>query len=92
LILRNLFRAISGGKFEKLYNAVLPLLPVLLETLNILLNSAQNDTMRDLFVELCLTVPVRLSVLLPYLTYIMRPLVLGLRGSPDLVTQGLRYS
>jgi transformation/transcription domain-associated protein len=46
--------------------------------------------MRDLFVELCLTVPVRLSVLLPYLTYIMRPLVLGLRGSPDLVTQGLR--
>jgi transformation/transcription domain-associated protein len=90
LILRNLFRAISGGKFEKLYNAVLPLLPVLLETLNILLNSAQSDTMRDLFVELCLTVPVRLSVLLPYLTYIMRPLVLGLRGSPDLVTQGLR--
>lgn len=56
LVLRNLFRAISGGKFEKLYNAVLPLLPVLLETLNLLLDTAQDDSMRDLFVELCLTV------------------------------------
>ncbi len=28
-----------------------------------------------MFVDLCLTVPVRLSVLLPYLGYLMKPLV-----------------
>ena len=40
--------------------------------------------------ELCLTVPVRLSALLPHLHYLMRPLVLALQAGPDLVSQGLR--
>lgn len=46
--------------------------------------------MKDLFVELCLTVPVRLSSLLPFLPMLMDPLVSALNGSPMLVTQGLR--
>ena len=46
--------------------------------------------MKDLFVELCLTVPVRLSVLLPYLHMLMHPLVLALNGSKTLISQGLR--
>ena len=46
--------------------------------------------MKDLFVELCLTVPVRLSSLLPYLPMLMDPLVSALNGSPTLVSQGLR--
>ena len=37
--------------------------------------------MKDLFVELCLTVPVRLSSLLPYLPMLMDPLVSALNGS-----------
>lgn len=90
LILRSLFRAISGDKFDKLHSAVLPLLPILLETLNQLLDTAQTQSKRDLFVELCLTVPFRLTYLLPYLHLVMRPLVIGLRGGPELVAQGLR--
>jgi transformation/transcription domain-associated protein len=35
-------------------------------------------------------VPVRLSVLLPYLSYLMKPLVLALESSTELVAQGLR--
>ena len=45
---------------------------------------------RDILVELCLTVPVRLTHLLPYLSYLMQPLVFALRAGPDLVAQGLR--
>ena len=46
--------------------------------------------MKDLFVELCLTVLVRLSVLLPYLHMLMHPLVSALNGSKTLISQGLR--
>ncbi|KAJ3410576.1 hypothetical protein HDV05_003644 [Chytridiales sp. JEL 0842] len=90
LLLRSLFRSIGGGRFEALYQEVLPLLEVLLEGLNSLLATAHKQQMKELFVELCLTVPVRLSVLLPYLSFLMKPLVLALQAGPELVSQGLR--
>lgn len=89
-LLRTLFRSIGGGRFELLYKEVLPLLQVLLESLNRLLNTARKPQERDIYVELCLTVPVRLSVLVPHLSYLMRPLVLALNGNQELVSQGLR--
>ncbi|KAJ1517420.1 hypothetical protein HMI55_007110 [Coelomomyces lativittatus] len=89
-LLRALFRSIGGGRFELLYTEVLPLLPILLDNLNHLLYTSHTSSIRDLLVELCLTVPVRLSVLLPYLSHLMRPLVLALQSCPELVTQGLR--
>jgi transformation/transcription domain-associated protein len=90
ILLRSLFRSIGGGRYELLYKEVLPLLPVLLESLNSLLAAAHQHVTRELFVELCLTVPVRLSVLLPHLGYLMQPLVLALKSNSDLVNQGLR--
>ncbi|KAK9477125.1 hypothetical protein V1514DRAFT_353659 [Lipomyces japonicus] len=90
LLLRTLFRSIGGGRFELLYKEVLPLLQVILETLNSLLLTARKPQERDLYVELCLTVPVRLSILVPHLKYLMRPLVISLTGSQELVSQGLR--
>ncbi|KAF8592382.1 hypothetical protein K439DRAFT_1323691 [Ramaria rubella] len=91
LLLRGLFRSIggAGGRFELLYKEVLPLLPEMLESLNRLLLAAGPST-RDLLVELCLTVPVRLTHLLPFLHYLMQPLVFALRGNPELISQGLR--
>ena len=90
LLLRSLFRSIGGGKFEQLYNQILPLLEMLLDVLNNLLLAARKPTERDLYVELCLTVPARLSNLLPHLSFLMRPLVVALRANSDLVGQGLR--
>lgn len=90
LLLRSLFRSIGGGKFEHLYKQILPLLEMLLEVLNNLLLAARKPGDRDLYVELCLTVPARLSNLLPHLSYLMRPLVVALRAGSDLVGQGLR--
>jgi len=89
-LIRTLFRSIGGGRFEALYKEILPLLHVLLESLNRLIDCARRSSERDIYVELCLTVPVRLSVLVPYLGYLMRPLVFALNGPPDLVSQGLR--
>ncbi|KAG6860236.1 hypothetical protein C0995_013842, partial [Termitomyces sp. Mi166 len=90
-LLRALFRAIGGGggRFELLYTAVLPLLPEMLDSLNRQLMASEGPT-RDMIVELCLTVPLRLTHLLPHLNYLMQPLALALRGGPELVSQGLR--
>lgn len=90
LLLRSLFRSIGGGRFELLYKEILPLLEMLLETFNNLLASARKPQERDLYVELTLTVPARLSHLLPHLSYLMRPIVVALRADSDLVGQGLR--
>jgi transformation/transcription domain-associated protein len=89
-LLRSLFRSIGGGRFEHLYKEILPLLEVLLENLNTQLNSARKPQERDLFVELCLTVPARLSNLLPHLSYLMKPLVVALRAGQELVSKGLK--
>lgn len=89
-LLRSLFRSIGGGRFEALYKEILPLLEMLLEVLNNLLMAARKPQERHLYVELCLTVPARLSNLLPHLSYLMRPLVVALRADSDLVGQGLR--
>ncbi|EJD48939.1 hypothetical protein AURDEDRAFT_150681 [Auricularia subglabra TFB-10046 SS5] len=94
MLLRGLFRAIGGaaGRFEHLYKEVLPLLPEMLETLNkhLAATPASDVKKRDMIVELCLTVPVRLTHLVPHLRYLMQPLVLSLQGPADLVSQGLR--
>ncbi|KAI5365365.1 putative transcription-associated protein [Septoria linicola] len=83
LLLRSLFRSIGGGRFEHLYKEILPLLEMLLEVLNTQLAAAPDGNTRDLFVELSLTVPARLSHLLPHLGYLMRPLTVALRsGDP----------
>ena len=90
LLLRALFRSIGGGSHEQLYQEFLPLLSNLLQGLNRLQSGQHKQYMKDLFVELCLTVPVRLSSLLPYLHMLMDPLVSALNGSQTLISQGLR--
>ncbi|KAJ6762413.1 PHOSPHOTRANSFERASES/INOSITOL OR PHOSPHATIDYLINOSITOL KINASE [Salix koriyanagi] len=54
-----------------------------------MLEGPTGEDMRDLLLELCLTMPARLSSLLPHLPCLMRPLVLCLKGSDDLVSLGL---
>nr|XP_018903777.1 PREDICTED: transformation/transcription domain-associated protein isoform X3 [Bemisia tabaci] len=90
LLLRALFRSIGEGRHDLLYQEFLPLLPSLLQGLNSLQSGLHKQHMKDLFVELCLTVPVRLSSLLPYLPMLMDPLVSALNGSHTLISQGLR--
>ncbi|KAL5252847.1 hypothetical protein ACHWQZ_G015572 [Mnemiopsis leidyi] len=91
-LLRLLFRAIgsTSTKYDEMYSEFLPLLPSLLQSLNRLQSGVHKQQMKDIFIELCLTVPVRLSNLLPYLPALMDPLVSALNGSNTLIAQGLR--
>ncbi|CDH15648.1 probable Transcription-associated protein 1 [Zygosaccharomyces bailii ISA1307] len=89
-LIRTLFRSIGGGRFENLYRSIKPILQVLLQSLNGMILTACLPHERELYVELCITVPVRLSVLAPFLPYLMKPMVYALEGYPDLVSQGLR--
>ncbi|KAJ1679494.1 transcription-associated protein 1, partial [Spiromyces aspiralis] len=91
LLLRSLFRCIGGGRYETLYSEVFPLLQTLLETFNTSLSVEGKPTPRqELVIDICLTVPVRLSALLPYLPLLMKPLMAALHAGPELVSQGLR--
>lgn len=89
-LLRMMFRPLSVCKFELLLRDLVPMLQPCLNMLLSMLEGPTGEDMRDLLLELCLTLPARLSSLLPYLTRLMKPLVLSLKGSDDLVSLGLR--
>ncbi|XP_075655312.1 uncharacterized protein LOC142625565 isoform X3 [Castanea sativa] len=89
-LLRTMFRALAGCKFELLLRELIPMLQPCLNMLLTMLEGPTGEDMGDLLLELCLTLPARLSSLLPYLPRLMKPLVLCLKGSDDLVSLGLR--
>lgn len=89
-LLRTMFRALAGGKFELLLRDLIPTLQPCLNMLLAMLEGPTAEEMRDLLLELCLTLPARLSSLLPHLPRLMKPLVMCLNGSDELVSLGLR--
>ena len=89
-LLRALFRSISGGKFEGAYKELLPLLPTVLNGIHRVHTSTASEPLRDTVVELALTIPARLSSLLPHLPLLMRLMVHALKSYGDLVNLGLR--
>ncbi|XVE82488.1 hypothetical protein DITRI_Ditri16bG0008800 [Diplodiscus trichospermus] len=90
LLLRTMFRALAGCKFELILRDLFPLLQPCLNVVLTMLESPTAEDMKDILLELCLTLPARLSSLLPYLPRLMKPLVLCLKGRDDLVSLGLR--
>lgn len=89
-LLRTTFRALAVCKFELLLRDLIPMLQPCLNMLLMMLEGPAGEDMKDLLLELCLTLPARLSSLLPHLPRLMKPLVLCLKGSDDLVSLGLR--
>nr|NP_595777.1 SAGA complex phosphatidylinositol pseudokinase Tra1 [Schizosaccharomyces pombe]Q9HFE8.1 RecName: Full=Transcription-associated protein 1 [Schizosaccharomyces pombe 972h-]CAC08542.1 SAGA complex phosphatidylinositol pseudokinase Tra1 [Schizosaccharomyces pombe] len=89
-LMKALFRNISGGKFDSLYKEILPLLQVMLECFNRLIFTVTSTSQKELYAELCLTLPIRLSVLLPHMNFLMKPLIVALKGPPEIASQGLR--
>lgn len=90
LLLRIMFQSLSSGKFELLFREFIPYLQPCLNMLLGMLEGPTGVEMIDLVVELCLIMPARLSSLLPHLPRLMKPLVLALKGSEELVSLGLR--
>lgn len=89
-LLRTMFRALAGGKFELILRDLIPMLQPCLNMLLAMLEGPAGEDMRELLLELCLTLPARLSSLLPFLPRLMKPLVLCLKASDELVSLGLR--
>ncbi|KAM7251269.1 hypothetical protein ACFE04_023152 [Oxalis oulophora] len=89
-LLRTMFKALIGNKFELLLRDLIPMLQPCLNMLISMLEGPTGENMRDLILELCLTLPARLSSLLPYITRLMKPLVICLKGNNELIGLGLR--
>lgn len=89
-LLRSMFRSLNGGKFDTLLRDLIPYLHPCLNMLLAMIEGPSGEDMRNLVLELCLTLPARLSSLLPHLPRLMKPLVFALKGNDDLVSLGLR--
>lgn len=90
LTLRALFRSIHSGKFEILLKEFMGLIPLIIEKLMDLLKGSFKSPIRDLYIELCLTLPAKLQILIPYLPTLIRPVLYALEGSNELVALGIR--
>lgn len=90
LTLRALFRSIHSGKFEILLKEFMGLIPLIIEKLMDLLKGSFKSPIRDLYIELCLTLPAKLQILIPYLPTLIRPVLYALEGNNELVGLGIR--
>ncbi|KAL7534798.1 hypothetical protein ACHAXR_010621, partial [Thalassiosira sp. AJA248-18] len=103
-LLRALFRTLSGGKFEHSYKELLPLVPTILNnfyryytsttthsTTNYFTTSTQSQQFGQTLLELSLTIPSRLSTLLPHLPLLLRLIIPALQSRiGNLINLGLR--
>jgi transformation/transcription domain-associated protein len=91
MLLRYIFRSISAGKFEDSYKELLPLIPAVLNGLYRVMTCSKDTVIRYTAIELCLTIPARLSSLLPHMNLLLRVIIPALdSNSGDLVNLGLR--
>eukprot|EP00977_Amphora_coffeiformis_P007308 scaffold1581_cov169-Amphora_coffeaeformis.AAC.44 len=91
MLLRYVFRSISAGKFEESYKELLPLIPTVLNGLYKTICASVELPVRHTAIELCLTIPARLSSLLPHMNLLLRVIVMALVSDVgDLVNLGLR--
>lgn len=89
MLLRYIFRSISAGKFEESYKEILPLIPRVLNGLFRILRSTEDEVRRNVIIELLLTIPARLSSLLPHMNLLLRVITHALESmSGDLVNLG----
>jgi transformation/transcription domain-associated protein len=89
ILLRYLFRSISAGKFEESYKELFPIIPTVLNGLYRIFCATDDSTLRHLVIEFCLTIPARLSSLLPHMSLLLRVIIPALESSSgDLVNLG----
>ena len=88
-LLRSIFRSISAGKFEDSYKEILPMIPTILNGLHRIFQATEDEPLQNIIVELSLTIPARLSSLLPHMPLLLRMIIPSLKASEgDLVNLG----
>ena len=75
---------------QVLYQDFLPNLPMILQVLCNFHSQRQKPAFNDIFIELCLIVPVRLSTLMPHISLLAPAILTAMQGTPNSSAQGLR--
>ena len=89
MLLRYVFRSISAGKFEDSYRELLPLIPTVLNGMYRIVRATDDAVHHYTAIELFLTIPARLSSLLPHMNLLLRIIIRALQSSSgDLVNLG----
>jgi len=83
LTLRALFRSIVSGKFDTLIKEFAILVPDILDKLTEFLRGSYKPNVRELFIELCVTIPAKSHTLGPHLPILARPVLLALQSEKD---------
>jgi transformation/transcription domain-associated protein len=87
-IMQKLFRGLSGGRYENFYQELLPLLDKIIRSLLQLLDNGSNSGIfSDLVLELCLTIPAKISSLLPVMPLSIQAVLKALKSTDDLVVK-----
>ena len=71
MVIRTLFRSISGGKFEHAYKEMNVVLPTLLKGFGHLLHRSKHIETQNAILELSLTIPCRLDTMLLHFPFLL---------------------
>ncbi|GIL72029.1 hypothetical protein Vretifemale_2442, partial [Volvox reticuliferus] len=85
-LLRSFFRTVtppSPSKWKMLYGALESFVEPCLSLVLHMLNGPHPPEMQGVLLEICLTLPAPLTVLLPQLRRLMRPLTMAIKSGPD---------
>lgn len=88
-LIRKLFRTITNGKNEDSYKEIVPLLATLLNGLYRIFCHSHDILVKKIIIEICITLPARLSSLLPHLSLLLRIIIPALKsGEGELINAG----
>jgi hypothetical protein len=90
-VLRLLFRAITSLKSEQCIQTIAPLYPSILDGLGCLLHRTDHKTVQNILLELCLTIPARISTQLNHITILLQYIARALKSQSELTNIALKF-
>lgn len=90
-VFKALFRSVVSGKnLDVLHKEFIPIAKTLLDGFHKMLQNPSFEAHRDTIVDLCLSIPVRITYFLSHMYYQTKPVIMALNGNPETVAAGLK--
>uniref|UniRef100_A0A914QYB7 Uncharacterized protein n=1 Tax=Panagrolaimus davidi TaxID=227884 RepID=A0A914QYB7_9BILA len=89
-MLKTILRICGSPQAEQFYKLFLPMFPSFLHWFSALQNILSPEALQEYFIELCLSLPARLSSLVPYMSLLADPEINSFQNPLLLSQQGLR--
>lgn len=90
-VLRLLFRAVTNLKSEQCIQTIAPLYPSILDGLRCLLHRTDHKTVQNILLELCLTIPARISTQLNHITILLQCIARALKAQSEVTNIALKF-